>query len=112
MVTQHAEDATVPLTVGKLRELIAGLDDGVLVLGHAGWDFPITEWVLDDEGFVLFLDHESTASMVNSDWLSRHTDGKCAADQTKIPTVNDLVGIDPDFTGDMTTDEYIAWLRE
>lgn len=27
------------------------------------------------------------------------------------PSVDDLVGLDPDFTGDMTTDEYVAWHR-
>ena len=43
----------------------------------------------------------------------RSAEGPCfARGDCGTPTVDDMVGIDPAFTGDMTTDEYIAWLRE
>jgi hypothetical protein len=32
--------------------------------------------------------------------------------ENELPTVDDLVGISPDFTGDMTTDEYLRKLRD
>ena len=58
-----------PLDVGQMRELIKDLPDDIPVYGHAGWDFKIMEWDLDDRGLILFLDHENEASMVNNSWL-------------------------------------------
>lgn len=68
-------DSVRPLTVGILKDAIADLADETPVLAHAGWDFPIHEWDVDADGFIVFLEDDDTTSMVSADWLSNHIRG-------------------------------------
>ena len=37
---------------------------------------------------------------------------RCHPSSEPAPTIAELTGSDPDFTGEMSTEEYVRWMRE
>jgi hypothetical protein len=57
-------------TVGELRALMAALPDDMPVKVHLGWDLPIVETGIDEDGFIMFA-ADDTVAAVSREWYEK-----------------------------------------